>query len=104
MLIPHLYPVFIAGQYSKNDVAKLMDKITVLNTIPKTRNTKSIETESTQLNLNGKQKFCHSMSLGSESTQYQMLKIYIIFQYVNPTKSWSVIGMVNLSMQIFIGP
>lgn len=48
MLIPQLYPVFIAGQYSKNDVAKL---ITVLNMYqrPETQNPH-------RLNLNGKQK------------------------------------------------
>eukprot|EP00105_Crassostrea_gigas_P037700 XP_019921848.1 PREDICTED: uncharacterized protein LOC105326173 [Crassostrea gigas] len=49
-------PVFTAGQYSKDDVAKLLGRITVPNTKPENRKIKPMETASTQLKLTGKQR------------------------------------------------
>ncbi|XP_034317849.2 E3 ubiquitin-protein ligase TRIM71 [Magallana gigas] len=49
-------PVFTAGQYSKEDVAKLMGKIIVPNTKPENRKIKPMETASTQLKPTGKQR------------------------------------------------
>nr|XP_034317843.1 uncharacterized protein LOC109617176 isoform X2 [Crassostrea gigas] len=49
-------PVFIAGQYSKEDVAKLLGRITVPNTKPENRKIKPMETSSTQLKPTGKQR------------------------------------------------
>ncbi|XP_052677517.1 uncharacterized protein LOC128158627 [Crassostrea angulata] len=49
-------PVFTAGQHSKEDVAKLLGRITVPNTKPENRKIKPMETASTQLKPTGKQK------------------------------------------------
>nr|XP_034317858.1 uncharacterized protein LOC105342349 [Crassostrea gigas] len=49
-------PVFTAGQHSKEDVAKLLGRITVPNTKPENRKIKPIETASTQLKPTGKQR------------------------------------------------
>eukprot|EP00105_Crassostrea_gigas_P013786 XP_011430215.1 PREDICTED: protein PML [Crassostrea gigas] len=49
-------PVFTAGQYSKEDVAKLLGRITVPNTKPENRKIKPIETASTQTKPTGKQR------------------------------------------------
>ncbi|XP_052691354.1 E3 ubiquitin-protein ligase TRIM37-like [Crassostrea angulata] len=49
-------PVFTAGQYSKEDVAKLLGKITVPNIKPENRKIKPMETVSTQLKPTGKQR------------------------------------------------
>eukprot|EP00105_Crassostrea_gigas_P005066 XP_011418525.1 PREDICTED: uncharacterized protein LOC105321773 [Crassostrea gigas] len=49
-------PVFTAGQYSKEDVAKLLGRITVPNTKPENRKIKPMETASTQLKPTGKQR------------------------------------------------
>ncbi|XP_052677581.1 E3 ubiquitin-protein ligase TRIM71-like [Crassostrea angulata] len=49
-------PVFTAGQYSKEDVAKLMGRITVPNTKPENRKIKPMETNSTQMKPTGKQR------------------------------------------------
>uniref|UniRef100_K1QQ24 Uncharacterized protein n=1 Tax=Magallana gigas TaxID=29159 RepID=K1QQ24_MAGGI len=48
-------PVFTAGQYSKEDIAKLLGRITVPNTKPENRKIKPMETASTELKLTGKQ-------------------------------------------------
>ncbi|XP_065939429.1 E3 ubiquitin-protein ligase TRIM71 [Magallana gigas] len=48
-------PVFNAGQYSKEDIAKLLGRITVPNTKPENRKIKPMETASTELKLTGKQ-------------------------------------------------
>uniref|UniRef100_K1R7Q2 Tripartite motif-containing protein 45 n=1 Tax=Magallana gigas TaxID=29159 RepID=K1R7Q2_MAGGI len=48
-------PVFTAGQYSKENVAKLLGRITVQNTKPENRKIKPMETASTQLKPTGKQ-------------------------------------------------
>ncbi|XP_065926460.1 tripartite motif-containing protein 2 [Magallana gigas] len=44
-----VYPVFTAGQYSKNDVAKLLGTVTVPTTKPASRKIKPIDITSTQL-------------------------------------------------------
>uniref|UniRef100_K1PR27 Tripartite motif-containing protein 3 n=1 Tax=Magallana gigas TaxID=29159 RepID=K1PR27_MAGGI len=49
-------PVFTAGQHSKEDVAKLLGRITVPNTKPENRKIKPMETASTQLKPLGKQR------------------------------------------------
>eukprot|EP00105_Crassostrea_gigas_P041762 XP_019925910.1 PREDICTED: tripartite motif-containing protein 2-like [Crassostrea gigas] len=49
-------PVFTAGQYSKEDVAKLLGRITVPNTKPENRKIKPMETASTQLKPTVKQR------------------------------------------------
>ncbi|XP_034317841.2 tripartite motif-containing protein 3-like [Magallana gigas] len=49
-------PVFTAGQYSKEDVAKLLGRITVPNTKPENRKIKPMKTASTQLKPTGKQR------------------------------------------------
>uniref|UniRef100_K1QIE4 Tripartite motif-containing protein 2 n=1 Tax=Magallana gigas TaxID=29159 RepID=K1QIE4_MAGGI len=49
-------PVFSAGQYSKEDVAKLLGKITVPNTKPENRKIKTIEIASKQLKPTVKQR------------------------------------------------
>uniref|UniRef100_K1Q8S9 Tripartite motif-containing protein 2 n=1 Tax=Magallana gigas TaxID=29159 RepID=K1Q8S9_MAGGI len=49
-------PVFTAGQHSKEDVAKLLGRITVPNTKPENRKIKPMETVSTQLKPTGKQR------------------------------------------------
>eukprot|EP00105_Crassostrea_gigas_P002376 XP_011414879.1 PREDICTED: tripartite motif-containing protein 3 [Crassostrea gigas] len=49
-------PVFTAGQYSKEDVAKLLGKITVPNIKPGNRKIKSMETVSIRLKPTGKQR------------------------------------------------
>ncbi|XP_065938679.1 tripartite motif-containing protein 3 [Magallana gigas] len=51
-----LPPVFTAGQYSKEDVAKLLGRITVPNTKLENRKIKPMETASTQLKPTGKQR------------------------------------------------
>eukprot|EP00105_Crassostrea_gigas_P037143 XP_019921291.1 PREDICTED: uncharacterized protein LOC109618307 isoform X1 [Crassostrea gigas] len=47
-------PVFTAGQYSKEDVAKLLGRITVPNTKPENRKIKPMEIASTQMKPSGK--------------------------------------------------
>ncbi|XP_065938406.1 RING finger protein 207-like [Magallana gigas] len=49
-------PIFTAGQYSKEDVAKLLGKITVPNIKPENRKIKPMETVSSQLKPTGKQR------------------------------------------------
>ncbi|XP_065938594.1 tripartite motif-containing protein 5-like isoform X2 [Magallana gigas] len=49
-------PVFTAGQCSKEDVAKLLGRITVPNTKPENRKLKPMETAYTQLKPTGKQR------------------------------------------------
>uniref|UniRef100_K1PG36 Tripartite motif-containing protein 3 n=1 Tax=Magallana gigas TaxID=29159 RepID=K1PG36_MAGGI len=49
-------PIFTAGQYSKEDVAKLLGRITVPNTKPENRKIKPMETAYTQLKPTGKQR------------------------------------------------
>ncbi|XP_052677993.1 uncharacterized protein LOC128159005 [Crassostrea angulata] len=49
-------PIFTVGQYSKEDVAKLLGRITVPNTKPENRKIKPMETASTQLKPTGKQR------------------------------------------------
>nr|XP_034305794.1 E3 ubiquitin-protein ligase TRIM71 isoform X3 [Crassostrea gigas] len=49
-------PVFIAGNFSKKDVTKLLGRITVQNTKPENRKIKPMETASTQLKPTGKQR------------------------------------------------
>ncbi|XP_034305778.2 uncharacterized protein [Magallana gigas] len=49
-------PVFTAGQYTKEDVAKLLGRITVPDTKPQNRKVKPMETASTQLKPTGKQR------------------------------------------------
>nr|XP_034317850.1 uncharacterized protein LOC105330023 [Crassostrea gigas] len=49
-------PVFTVGQYSKDDVAKLLGRITVPNTKPENRKIKPMETASTQLKPTEKQR------------------------------------------------
>ncbi|XP_065938412.1 E3 ubiquitin-protein ligase TRIM71-like [Magallana gigas] len=49
-------PVFTAGQYSKEDVAILLGRITVPNIKPENRKIKPMETASTQLKPTGKQR------------------------------------------------
>ncbi|XP_052691539.1 uncharacterized protein LOC128169430 [Crassostrea angulata] len=49
-------PVFTAGQHSKEDVTKLLGRISVPNTKPETRKIKPMETVSTQLKPTGKQR------------------------------------------------
>eukprot|EP00105_Crassostrea_gigas_P002377 XP_011414882.1 PREDICTED: uncharacterized protein LOC105319165 [Crassostrea gigas] len=58
--IPETYkpvpPIFTAGQYSKEDFAKLLGKITVPNIKPENRKIKPMETVSIQLKSTGKQR------------------------------------------------
>uniref|UniRef100_K1PNT3 Tripartite motif-containing protein 2 n=1 Tax=Magallana gigas TaxID=29159 RepID=K1PNT3_MAGGI len=49
-------PVFTAGQYSKEDVAKLLGRITVPNIKPENRKIEPMETASIQLKPTGKQR------------------------------------------------
>eukprot|EP00105_Crassostrea_gigas_P042683 XP_019926831.1 PREDICTED: uncharacterized protein LOC105337820 [Crassostrea gigas] len=49
-------PVFTAGQYRKEDVAKLLGRITIPNIKPENRKIKSMETVSIQLKLTRKQR------------------------------------------------
>ncbi|XP_052679418.1 uncharacterized protein LOC128160175 [Crassostrea angulata] len=49
-------PVFTPGQYSKEDIAKLLGRITVPNIKPENRKIKPMETASTQLKPTGKQR------------------------------------------------
>nr|XP_034305442.1 uncharacterized protein LOC105325102 [Crassostrea gigas] len=49
-------PIFTAGQHSKEDVAKLLGRITVPNTKPENRKIKPMETASTQMKPTGKQR------------------------------------------------
>nr|XP_034306606.1 uncharacterized protein LOC105338134 [Crassostrea gigas] len=49
-------PIFTAGQYSKENVAKLLGRITFPNTKPENRKIKPMETASTQLKPTGKQR------------------------------------------------
>uniref|UniRef100_A0A8W8LTC4 B box-type domain-containing protein n=2 Tax=Magallana gigas TaxID=29159 RepID=A0A8W8LTC4_MAGGI len=49
-------PVFTAGQYSREDVAKLLGRITDSNTKPENRKIKPMETASTQMKPTGKQR------------------------------------------------
>uniref|UniRef100_A0A8W8LQ56 B box-type domain-containing protein n=1 Tax=Magallana gigas TaxID=29159 RepID=A0A8W8LQ56_MAGGI len=48
-------PIFTAGNYSKEDIAKLLGRITIQNTKPENRKIKPMETASTQLKPTGKQ-------------------------------------------------
>nr|XP_034311356.1 uncharacterized protein LOC105342752 [Crassostrea gigas] len=49
-------PIFTAGQYSKEDVTKLLGRVTVPDTKPEIRKIKTMETHSTQLKPRGNQK------------------------------------------------
>ncbi|XP_052679117.1 uncharacterized protein LOC128159931 [Crassostrea angulata] len=49
-------PVFTAGQYRKEDVAKLQGRVTVPDTKPENRKIKPMETASTQIEPTGKQR------------------------------------------------
>ncbi|XP_065938382.1 E3 ubiquitin-protein ligase TRIM71-like [Magallana gigas] len=49
-------PVFTAGNFNKEDVTKLLGRITVQNTKPENRKIKPMETASTQLKPTGKQR------------------------------------------------
>nr|XP_034310388.1 uncharacterized protein LOC117684021 [Crassostrea gigas] len=65
-------PLFSAGQYSKEDVAKLLGKITVPNTKPVNRKIKIIETASMQLKPTVKQRKSdvkQTLSLSSSVTK-----------------------------------
>eukprot|EP00105_Crassostrea_gigas_P013248 XP_011429530.1 PREDICTED: uncharacterized protein LOC105329800 isoform X1 [Crassostrea gigas] len=48
-------PIFTAGNFSKEDIAKLLGRITIQNTKPENRKIKPMETASTQLKPTGKQ-------------------------------------------------
>uniref|UniRef100_K1Q0Z0 Tripartite motif-containing protein 3 n=1 Tax=Magallana gigas TaxID=29159 RepID=K1Q0Z0_MAGGI len=76
-------PIFTAGQYSKEDVAKLLGRITVPNTKPEIRKIKPIETASTQLKPKGKQRkpdrkksdVKQTLSLSSSVTKVREYKV-----------------------------
>ncbi|XP_052683018.1 uncharacterized protein LOC128163452 [Crassostrea angulata] len=71
-------PVFTAGQYSKEDVAKLLGKITVPNTEPENRKIKTIETASIQLKHAVKQRkygVKQTLSLSSSVTKVREYKV-----------------------------
>ncbi|XP_052677992.1 uncharacterized protein LOC128159004 [Crassostrea angulata] len=83
-------PVFTAGQYSKEDVAKLLGRITVPNTKPENRKIKPMETASTQLKPTGKQRkqdreksdVKQTLSLSSSVTkvrEYTVPGVYDVF-------------------------
>lgn len=50
-----IYPEYIAGQYSKNDVTKLLCRLRDPNTKPETRKIKPTETKVTELKPTGNQ-------------------------------------------------
>ncbi|XP_065938505.1 E3 ubiquitin-protein ligase TRIM71-like [Magallana gigas] len=73
-------PVFTAGQYSKEDIAKLLGRITVPNTKPENRKIKPMETASTELKLTGKQDreksdVKQTLSLSSAVTKVREFKV-----------------------------
>ncbi|XP_052677991.1 uncharacterized protein LOC128159003 [Crassostrea angulata] len=76
-------PIFTVGQYSKEDVAKLLGKITVPNTKPENRKIKPMETASTQLKPTGKQRkqdreksdVKQTLSLSSSVTKVREYKV-----------------------------
>ncbi|XP_065939428.1 tripartite motif-containing protein 3 [Magallana gigas] len=83
-------PVFTAGQHSKEDVAKLLGKITVPNTKAENRKIKPMETASTQLKPTGKQRkqdreksdVKQTLSLSSSVTkvrEYTMPGVYGVY-------------------------
>nr|XP_034310295.1 E3 ubiquitin-protein ligase TRIM71 isoform X5 [Crassostrea gigas] len=76
-------PVFTAGRYSKEDVAKLMGRITILDTKPENRKIKPRETSSTQLQPTGKHRkqereksdVKQTLSLSSSVTKVKEYKV-----------------------------
>eukprot|EP00105_Crassostrea_gigas_P034077 XP_019918225.1 PREDICTED: transcription intermediary factor 1-beta [Crassostrea gigas] len=76
-------PVFTAGQHSKEDVAKLLGRITVPKAKPENRKTKPMETASTQLKPTGKQRnqdreksdVKQTLSLSSSVTKVREYKV-----------------------------
>ncbi|XP_052678005.1 uncharacterized protein LOC128159015 [Crassostrea angulata] len=76
-------PVFTAGQYSREDVAKLLGRITDPNTKPENRKIKPMETDSTQLKPTGKQRkqnreksdVKQTLSLSSSVTKVREYKV-----------------------------
>ncbi|XP_052677256.1 uncharacterized protein LOC128158443 isoform X3 [Crassostrea angulata] len=83
-------PVFTAGNFSKEDVTKLLGRITDPNTKPENRKIKPIETASTQLKPTGKQRkqgreksdVKQTLSLSSSVTkvrEYTVPGVYNVF-------------------------
>ncbi|XP_034311356.2 tripartite motif-containing protein 2-like [Magallana gigas] len=76
-------PVFTAGQYSKEDVTKLLGRVTVPNTKPEIRKIKPMETASTQLKYTGEQRkqdreksdMKQTLSLSSSVTKVREYKV-----------------------------
>uniref|UniRef100_K1PVQ7 Tripartite motif-containing protein 3 n=1 Tax=Magallana gigas TaxID=29159 RepID=K1PVQ7_MAGGI len=71
-------PVFTAGQYSKEDVTKLLGRITVPNTKPENRKMKTIETASKHLKPTVKQRKSdvkEKLSLSSSVTKVREYKV-----------------------------
>ncbi|XP_065938410.1 uncharacterized protein [Magallana gigas] len=76
-------PVFTAGQHNKENIAKLLGRITVPDTKPQNRKVKPMVTASTQLKPTGKQRkqdreksdMKHTLSLSSSVTKVREYKV-----------------------------
>ncbi|XP_052691361.1 uncharacterized protein LOC128169235 isoform X1 [Crassostrea angulata] len=88
-------PVFTAGQYSKEDVAKLLGKIIVPNIKPENRKIKPMETASTQLKPTGKQR-------KQDREKYDMKQTLCLSSSVTKVREYTVSGVPSV-FQISLG-
>nr|XP_034306160.1 uncharacterized protein LOC105328422 [Crassostrea gigas]XP_034306161.1 uncharacterized protein LOC105328422 [Crassostrea gigas] len=88
-------PVFTAGQYNKEDVAKLLGKITVPNTKSENRKIKPMGTASTQLKPKGKQKKQDKEKSDVKQTLSLSSSVTKVREYTVPGRFWGN-GSVNL--------
>eukprot|EP00105_Crassostrea_gigas_P011171 XP_011426725.1 PREDICTED: RING finger protein 207 [Crassostrea gigas] len=82
-------PVFTAGQYSKEDVAKLLGRVTVPDTKPENREIKSTETASTHLKPTEKMK--------QEGEKSDVKKTLSLSFFVTKVREYTVLGVPNLT-------
>ncbi|XP_052684485.1 uncharacterized protein LOC128164594 [Crassostrea angulata] len=82
-------PVFTAGQHSKEDVTKLLGRVTVPETKPENREIKSMETASTHLKPTEKMK--------QEGEKSDVKKTLSLSFFVTKVREYTVLGVLNLS-------
>uniref|UniRef100_K1QPM0 Tripartite motif-containing protein 3 n=1 Tax=Magallana gigas TaxID=29159 RepID=K1QPM0_MAGGI len=82
-------PVFTTGQHSKEDVAKLLGRITVPNTKPENRKIKPMETMLTQIKPTGKQ----GKQDGEKSDMKQTLSL---FSSVTKVRKYTVLAVYDV--------
>eukprot|EP00105_Crassostrea_gigas_P024303 XP_011444516.1 PREDICTED: uncharacterized protein LOC105340256 [Crassostrea gigas] len=79
-------PVFTAGQHSKENVAKLLGRITVPNTKPENRKIKPMETASTQLKPTGKER-------KQDREKSDLKQTLFLSSYVTKVREYTVPGV-----------